>query len=403
MVMDAKTKLKDIIDGYLNRDGGQGVDTGIVAAHLAQMKLFGIRQGVEFFPAQDNFGNQRKDYIDRVCKYNRLDTRLDSIWEYFLCDGQGLFYIRPTMSNYRLYYFRRNEYRTYYNIDGELDEVVIIYSYRVKNPKSVGGGIPQFDIMDSNALEGESPGGIGLSKTQKRYIRLSIKRRTIEEVHSESALSFDTPYQAAPGKTKTFQNTLGFIPCVEIFNNPKGFAAEGFGEFEALADQICTHDEIARTIRKNVQFFGNPTLLSSRPKTDLMEAGGDGGPPQRPSIAANSGFRGAYPLSNSMFKADPIGRMTMGADGQMRVPRIIANLEPNDRVGYIVPDAITGDQLTFEQRFREQIRTALGGVDEQTVSAGATATEYKSLYGRVAATSNKKAQAVYTYGLCRCL
>ena len=76
MVMDAKAKLKDIIDGYLNRDGGQGVDTGIVAAHLAQMKLFGIRQGVEFFPAQDNFGNQRKDYIDRVVKYNRLDTRL---------------------------------------------------------------------------------------------------------------------------------------------------------------------------------------------------------------------------------------------------------------------------------------------------------------------------------------
>ena len=43
------------------------IDTGIVAAHLAQMKLFGIRQGVEFFAAQDNFGNQRKDFIDRVC------------------------------------------------------------------------------------------------------------------------------------------------------------------------------------------------------------------------------------------------------------------------------------------------------------------------------------------------
>ena len=57
----------------------------------------------------------------------------------------------------------------------------------------------------------------------------------------------------------------------------------------------------------------------------------------------------------------------------------------------------------FAAKFREEIRTALGGVDELSISAGVTATEYKSLYGRVAATSNKKAASVYTYGLCRCL
>ena len=61
---DPKTRLKEIIDSYLNKDGGGMIDTGIVASHLAQMKLFGIRQGVEFFPAQDNFGNQRKDFVD---------------------------------------------------------------------------------------------------------------------------------------------------------------------------------------------------------------------------------------------------------------------------------------------------------------------------------------------------
>jgi hypothetical protein len=32
-----------------------------------------------------------------------------------------------------------------------------------------------------------------------------------------------------------------------------------------------------------------------------------------------------------------------------------------------------------------------------------TATEYKSLFGRVAATAKKKANAIYTYGICRCL
>ncbi len=389
MAADVKSRLKEIIDSYLDKDGGALVDTGIVASHLAQMRLFGIRQGVEFFPAQDNFGNQRKDFMDRVIKYNQLESRLDSIWDYFLCDGQGLFYIRPTNNNYRLYFFRKHEYRSYYNVDGELDEVVIIYNYRVR--QGLGGGHPLGD--PSAGGHDEHKHGV------KRFIKLSIKRKTIEETHSESEISFETPYPTMPGKTKTVQNTLGFIPCVEIFNNPKGFSNDGVGEFDSLANHICTHDEMIQTMRKNVTFFGNPTLLSSRPKTDLMESGGDANI-QRPSIASNSGFVGAGPLSASRYKSDPVSR---GVDGQIRVPRVIANLEPNDRVGYIVPDAITGDQNSFSRQYREEIRTALGGVDELSISAGVTATEYKSLFGRVAATSKKKAKAIYDYGLCRCM
>jgi hypothetical protein len=152
-------------------------------------------------------------------------------------------------------------------------------------------------------------------------------------------------------------------------------------------------------MRKNLQFFGNPTLLSSRPKTDLIDVSGDT-TLQRPSIAANSGFTSPAGLSRSTFKQDPVSR---GVDGQIKVPRVIANLEPNDRVGYIVPDAISGDQNAFVRQYREEIRTALGGVDELSISAGVTATEYKSLFGRVSATSKKKANAIYEHGLCRCL
>ena len=390
MATDAKVRLQEIINSYLDKDGSTTVDTGIVASHLAQMKLFGVRQGVEFFPGQDNFGAQRKDFVERVVKYNQIDIRLDSIWDYFLCDGKGIFYIRPTKSNYRIYYFREHEYRSYYNVDGELEEVVIIYSYRVRRSSGMVDG------LNAASLTGAANTG---DQGAKRYIRLSIKADEIEETHSEGEMSFDAPAYVTPGKSKTFKNTLGFIPCVEIFNNPKGFAKEGFGEFDALANHIIIHDELVRTMRKNVQFFGNPTLLSSRPKTDLMESGTES-VVQRPSIAANSGFTGMGALSRSAFKADPISR---GVDGQIRVPRVIANLEPNDRVGYIVPDAITGDQNNFARSFREEIRTALGGVDELSISAGVTATEYKSLFGRVSATSKKKATAVYTYGICRCL
>jgi hypothetical protein len=390
MAVDTKARLKEIIDAAVEKDPGVHVDTMVVGSHLAQMKMFGIRQGVEFFPTQDNFGNQRKDFLDRVIKYNQLDVRLDSIWDYFLCDGKGIFYIRPTKSSYRLYYFRNHEYRSYYNVDGELDEVVIIYSYKVKQGTGFGDNVAVSNLTGTATLGAQGA---------KRFIRLSIKRRTIEETHSESEMSFDMPNYTALGKTKTFKNSLGFIPCVEIFNNPKGFSTEGTGEFDAMASHIVVHDELVRTMRKNVQFFGNPTLLSSRPKTDLMESGADT-TVQRPSIAANSGFGSLSALSRSTFKQDPISR---GIDGQMRVPRVIANLEPNDRVGYIVPDAITGDQNSFARQFREEIRTALGGVDELSISAGVTATEYKSLFGRVSATSKKKATAIYSYGIARCL
>ena len=390
MAVDAKARIQEIVNSYLDKDSNITVDTGIVASHLAQMKLFGVRQGVEFFPGQDNFGAQRKDFVDRVVKYNQIDTHLDSIWDYFLCDGKGIFYIRPTKANYRIYYFRKHEYRSYYNVDGELEEVVIIYSYQVRRGGTAADGI------NSPTLPGAT---LGQDQGQKRFIRLSIKADVIEETHSEGEMSFDMPAFSTMGKTKTFKNTLNFIPCVEIFNNPKGFSKDGVGEFDAVANHIVFHDDLVRTMRKNIQFFGNPTLLSSRPKTDLMEAGGDT-VVQRPSIAANSGFAGAGPLSRSTFKSDPLSR---GIDGQIRVPRVIANLEPNDRVGYIVPDAITGDQNAFSRQYREEIRTALGGVDELSISAGVTATEYKSLFGRVSATSKKKANAIYTYGISRCL
>jgi len=398
-VSDTSNRLKEIIDAYIERNGDAEVDTGIVSSHIAQMKLFGIRQGVEFYPVQDNFGGQRKDFLAKVAKYNKLDTRLDSIWDYFLCDGKGLFYIRPTENNYRLYYFRNYEYRSYYNVDGELEEVVIIYSYKVKQNAPGGiadvglGGIEMGQLTGGNYAPKETPG-------RKKYIRLSIKPLEIEETHSDGEMSFENLTTAMPGKTNKFPNELGYIPCVEIFNNPKGFTMEGAGEFDQFSNQIIIHDELVRTMRKNLQFFGNPTLLSSRPKTDLIESGNDG-TAQRPSIAANSGFQSMSPLSSSTFKQDPIGRSSV--DGSIRVPRVIANLEPNDRVGYIVPDAISGDQNAFVRQFREEIRTALGGVDELSISAGVTATEYKSLFGRVAATSKKKANAIYEHGICRCL
>jgi hypothetical protein len=381
----AKSQIESIIKAVVTRDSTGPADTMLVSAHLSQMKMFGIRQGVEFYPQQDNFGTQRYDFIQQVIKFNKLDARLDSIWDRFLAYGKGLFYIRPTQKTYRIYWFDRDSYRTYYSPEGDLEEVIIIYPYKVKSTKGFQG--------------------VGLS-TDKRYMRLRITATEIQEQHSEHEIGFDNPdLEYAFTDTKTLKNTMEFIPCVEVLNNPDAFGTEGSGEFELLANQILAHDEMVKNIRANLSFFGNPTLLSSRPKQDIVEYDKDQ-PGQRPSISSQSGFESEFNLSSSTYKQDPITRQSPGYIGKpgsgMRVPRVIANLEPTDRVGFITPNAVSTDQARYAEQLRSEIRLALGGIDDLSIT-NVTATEYKSAYGRVSATAKKKALQLYTYGICKCL
>ena len=52
---NSKSALDSIVKAVIDRDGTGPADTMLVNAHLSQMKMFGIRQGVEFYPEQDNF------------------------------------------------------------------------------------------------------------------------------------------------------------------------------------------------------------------------------------------------------------------------------------------------------------------------------------------------------------
>jgi hypothetical protein len=380
----AKSQIEDMLKAVVTRSSDGPADTMLINAHLSQMKMFGIRQGVEFYPAQDNLGTQRYDFIQQVIRFNKLDARLDSIWDRFLAYGKGLFYIRPTQKTYRLYWFDKDAYRTYYSPEGDLEEVLIIYPYKVKSSKGFQG--------------------VGLN-TDKRYMRLRITANEIEEYHSEKEIGFDDVSMDMPfTQKKVVANSMEFIPCVEVLNNPDAFGTEGSGEFDWVANQIIAHDEMVKNIRANLSFFGNPTLLSSRPKQDIVETNQDE-TSQRPSISSQSGFQSDFFLSSSTFKQDNVTRAPAGYNGRpgqgMRVPRVIANLEPTDRVGFITPNAVSTDQTRYAEQLRSEIRLALGGIDDLSIT-NVTATEYKSAYGRVSATAKKKCLQLYTYGICRC-
>ena len=97
--------------------------------------------------------------------------------------------------------------------------------------------------------------------------------------------------------------------------------------------------------------------------------------------------------------SQPFGSSTL--DGSIKVPRVIANLEPTDRVQYMTPDSVSGDQNLYVKQYRSEIRLALGGVDDIEINTAQTAYEIKSLYGRVAATAEKKTRGLFDYGLSK--
>ena len=381
MTTTPSPRFKAILEAARRRDTGAGTDTMIVNSHLSQMKLFMLRQGIEFYPAQDSTGF-RKAFIEELVEQNEIDCRLEGIVDDFLIDGKGLFFFRPVDDKYRILWFNRDNYRAYYDAKGELEQVDVIYSFETRGSKA---GLSQPQGQGNNEM----------------FVKMIVKRDTIVETMSREKPSFDVgggvkTMTMAAGQTRTTLNSLGFIPAIEAFNTMKSTGMDASGEFDWLSEQIVTHDDLMKNIKSNIHFFGNPTLVSSRPKHDLMESGD--GETARPTIASQAGF------SSISTPSSRVSMPTGSGGGQgLKIPRIIANIEPTDRAVYLTPDAVSGDHNTYARQYREELLTALGGVDELGISSGATAFEIKSLYGRCSTTAARKCRGLLTYGLCKLL
>ena len=376
--------FNQILTAAKERRGDLSVDTMIVSSHLAQMRMFMLRRGVEFYAEQDSYG-YRKEFLAKVCEHNMLDMKLDSIVDYFLCDGQGLFYFRPAGDNYQLLFFPKENYRAYRDQAGDLNNVILTYSFNVQ---ADGKNANPYPTQDS-------------TRGKKKYIKLNVFKDRIEQTISDEKIEFEdqmgNQMMSMPGNTETLTNSLGFIPAVEVFNYMDCTGeSTGNGEFDWLSNQIMYHDELVKNVRKNLKFFGNPTLISSRPKSDIIESGDESS--FKPTISSQAGF--AAMGRESTRVSQPFGGAS-SLDGQIRIPRVIANLEATDRVGYLTPDSVSGDQNMYVKQYRSEIRLALGGVDDIDIGTASTAFEIKTLYGRVASTAEKKARALFSYGLCK--
>jgi len=376
--LSIRQRFSEILEASRSQDRSKQSATMVVLSHLQQMTLLMIKKGLFFYCEQDTYKSRTK-FLDSLISLNKLDIRFPAIIRNFLIDGCGLFYFRPDQKlKYQIYFFSKNQYRVYHDVNGDIEEVIILYSYKVRNSTL---GLPA-DTYGQN----------------KRYVRISITADFIKEFESNSELSFELEPGSVLTPKNSRPNDLGFIPAVEVLNKPNSSGTEGEGEFEPFMEQIVLHDAMTKNIAKNIEFFGNPTLISSRPRSDLVEAS-DADRTFRPTISSQSGFAGRDTPSTRV--SEPFGSNSML--GGLRVPRIIANVEPSDRVGYMTPDPVNGDMNRYALLLREEIRTALGGVDEISISAGATATEIKGLMGRAQATALRKNKSFLTYGFCRLL
>ena len=53
-------QFQEILDAAKEKRGDSPIDTMIVSSHLAQMRMFILRRGVEFFCEQDSYGGRRE-------------------------------------------------------------------------------------------------------------------------------------------------------------------------------------------------------------------------------------------------------------------------------------------------------------------------------------------------------
>ena len=159
--------FNQILTAAKERRGDLSVDTMIVSSHLSQMRMFMLRRGIEFYAEQDSYG-YRKEFLAKVCEQNMLDMKLDSIVDYFLCDGQGLFYFRPSGDDYQLLYFPKENYRAYRDQEGNLSSVILRYTFNVQENKG-------FDNYPTSNQRGG----------KKKYIKLQVYKDRIEQTISD--------------------------------------------------------------------------------------------------------------------------------------------------------------------------------------------------------------------------
>lgn len=378
-----------MIKAAVDRDGNHGGESTVVALDLRQKIEFAVRGGnLEFHAVQDDQQDTRKKFISRVFKDNKLSQRLEYAMALYLTRGEILWLVLPSEDGgYWIDFFAGGatnpdeEYRVFYKPGGrKIDHVIITYPYKTSAP--MGG----FET--------------------ERWVRLKISEDWIEQsdLAYKPNLRMSGMDALADDGLSNHQKYPNFfaptIPVVICPNNPKRMGQIGSSDYHWLKNQIESHERDVAHIRHNLHFFGNPTLVTTRSTSEVIEAGDRG--LAVPTWASQQGYIDGVGdgYSRSTRVSDPLTRHSgYGNAARERIAKIIGGVAQDERFGYILPDPITGDLNQFQRQERELLHWALGGIDPLGINSGATWGEIRTLFGRVQNTADGKADGLYTHGL----
>jgi hypothetical protein len=346
------TTITDILNG-------QG-ETLIVQNHLQQMITFARAGGVEFLPQIDE-NNARKFFIDNLVRWSKLDTRIDAHLYRLIKSGRFLLFLRSTGNDripYKILDYKAENYRAFYDGSGEIDSVLLCYSYKERQ---------------NNQL-------------RDRWVRLRITAQTIEKREMDQKPDLDR--EDANPNAGVIPNPLGFVPCVEVLNSPPASDKEGVGDFAEFGRHIERLDDLTAAINDNIEFFCASPLETTLDANELTETA-----PQlnrnnpAGSVTIASGFRGEDELPN---------RRT----GRTAIKRLIGGLDPEvgDYIRQIPINPVPGDQIAHADGYERSLREAMGGILERGIE---TAAETNAVYGKVIANARRKQKALFTHGLCQ--
>lgn len=326
--------------------------------------------GVEFLPQFDN-QNIRKSFIDGLIKVNRLNVRIKQLAIRMMKSGRLLLYLRPVGKTYKIQDYPAHQYKAYRDRNGDLESVVIIYSYQLKQPNS---------------------------QPRKRWVKLRITAATIEQKESDNKPDFDTAFGAADiPDTAPMVNPLGFLPCVEVLNPAPATEEEGVSDFHSFVDKIRAHDDMVSSIIDNLYFYANSPIVTNREASEVQEAMGISNPiPGYQSVGDSqvyaSGFRESvnrFPMDSRKMRLKQLKRVLGGFE-----------LEAGDQIQQLNVNAVPGELVAFADRYEQQIRSMLGGTSGTGLE---TATETSQVFAQVQATAREKQEALFTHGLCEVL
>jgi hypothetical protein len=391
------SQLNKIISVALSESESDGsVKTTVVNLHLAQMKEWGVRGGnVQIKAIQDTNGI-RRDWIYNLLKENRIKQRLDAIMDNLVARGEVLWLVMPTTNNESRY-----EIESYTGGRHNPNPEYVVF-YEDDNPNSIECVLIKTSIERKlSMLVSASPLHHGRRNDPMNRIyfltfidRQKILKFRIEQeplnlknwyylYKSESAQSQIT--QLVPTEVKNpFSPDFPFIICKNIENK---INESGEDDFNPHIDLIEEHNDLLLSSSENLQIFNNPTLVTSRDASTIVDKLNEQEEKSNSSWAWQNGFRSAL---NAIKKV------------AYRMPKIIGNVKEGERFGYIqTPDVISGDMNNYIRSLRELIHWCLGGIDPLGISANATFGEIKSLFGRIENSSMKKADSLLgDMGLC---